>query len=80
MPPSKGTMQELTEGTEHARMQPLDATGFEDEEGVTITLPIGYTHATLLGDNVVLPVINGTVQFKAHEHSKTACSVIKLSK
>ncbi|MBS6505640.1 hypothetical protein, partial [Streptococcus vestibularis] len=26
-PPSEGTMKELTEGTEYARMQPLDATG-----------------------------------------------------
>lgn len=79
-PPSKGTMKELTEGAEYARMQPLDSTGYEDEEGVTITLPEGYTKAVLLGDNAALPTNGGTVVFKAHEHSKTPCSVIKLSK
>lgn len=62
------------------RMQPLDATGYEDDEGTAITLPAGYSKALLLGDNTVLPVVNGTVLFKAHEHSKTPCSVIKLSK
>lgn len=36
-PPSEGTMKELTEGTEYARMQPLDATGYEDDEGVSVT-------------------------------------------
>ena len=79
-PPSEGTMKELTAGAEHARMQPLDATGYEDDEGTAITLPAGYSKALLLGDNAVLPVVNGTVLFKAHEHSKTPCSVIKLSK
>lgn len=79
-PPSEGTMKELTEGAEYARMQPLDSTGYEDEEGTSVTLPAGYSKAVLLGDNTVLPVVNGTVLFKAHEHSKTPCSVIKLSK
>ena len=79
-PPSEGTMKELTAGAEHARMQPLDATGYEDDEGTAITLPAGYSKALLLGDNTALPVVNGTVLFKAHEHSKTPCSVIKLSK
>ena len=51
-----------------------------DDEGTAITLPAGYSKALLLGDNTVLPVVNGTVLFKAHEHSKTPCSVIKLSK
>ena len=30
-PPSEGTMKELTAGAEHARMQPLDATGYEND-------------------------------------------------
>ncbi|MBD9269908.1 MAG: hypothetical protein EGQ81_02275, partial [Akkermansia sp.] len=79
-PPSEGTMKELTEGTEYARMQPLDATGYEDDEGVSVTLPAGYTKAVLLGDNAALPVADGKILFKAHEHSKSPCSVIKLSK
>lgn len=79
-PPSEGTMKELTEGAEYARMQPLDSTGYEDEEGTSVSLPAGYSKAVLLGDNTALPVVNGTVLFKAHEHSKTPCSVIKLSK
>ena len=79
-PPSEGTMKELTAGAEHARMQPLDATGYENDGGTAVTLPAGYSKALLLGDNTALPVVNGTVLFKAHEHSKTPCSVIKLSK
>ena len=79
-PPSEGTMKELTEGTEYARMQPLDATGYEDDEGVSVTLPAGYTKAVLLGDNAALPIADGKILFKAHEHSKSPCSVIKLSK
>ncbi len=61
-------------------MQPLDATGYENDGGTAVTLPAGYSKALLLGDNTALPVVNGTVLFKAHEHSKTPCSVIKLSK
>ena len=79
-PPSEGTMKELTAGAEHARMQPLDATGYENDGGTAVTLPAGYSKALLLGDNTALPVVNGTVLFKAHEHSQTPCSVIKLSK
>lgn len=79
-PPSEGTMKELTAGAEHARMQPLDATGYENDGGTAVTLPAGYSKALLLGDNTALPVVNGTVLFKAHEYSKTPCSVIKLSK
>ena len=79
-PPSEGTMKELTEGTDYARSQPLDATGYEDDEGVSVTLPAGYTKAVLLGDNAALPIADGKILFKAHEHSKSPCSVIKLSK
>ena len=61
-------------------MQPLDATGYEDDEGVSVTLPAGYTKAVLLGDNAALPIADGKILFKAHEHSKSPCSVIKLSK
>ena len=36
--------------------------------------------AVLLGDNAALPIADGKILFKAHEHSKSPCSVIKLSK
>lgn len=77
-PPSEGTIKELTQGKEHARMTPLDAP-VSDDEGVTVILPSGFTKAVLLGDNTALPVKDGKVLFKTHEHSQTPCSVIKLS-
>ena len=48
-------MKELTAGAEHARMQPLDATGYENDGGTAVTLPAGYSKALLLGDNTALP-------------------------
>lgn len=72
-------MKELTAGAEHARMQPLDATGYEMTGNSRH--PARRLFQSIASGRQHRPsVVNGTVLFKAHEHSKTPCSVIKLSK